>query len=261
MNISLQGKNALVGGSSKGIGEAIARQLAASGASVTLMARNEARLQALVKEMDAGAGQHHAYLVVDFLDHEDYKARISDFFKTHTVDILVNNTQGPPPGTALEKGASDYQLAFDLLFKNAVYTTGLALEHMRRENWGRVINISSVTVKEPVRHLVLSNAIRSALVTWAKSLAIEVAKDGITVNNTLTGYFDTDRIVQLNAEKAKALGLSPGEVLAQLEAQVPAKRIGKPAEYGYLVAFLASDRAAFITGANIPIDGGLLRSL
>src|SRR5690606_30546197 len=169
MIISLQGKRALVGGSSKGIGAAIARQLAASGASVTLMARNEARLQTLARELDTGSGQHHGYLVVDFSDHGAFRSQISQFFKTHTVDILVNNTQGPPPGTALDKGPEDYQQAFDLLFKNAVYTTGLALEHMRREQWGRIINIASVTVKEPLSHLVLSNAIRSALVSWAKS--------------------------------------------------------------------------------------------
>lgn len=250
-----------MGGSSKGIGEAVARQLAASGASVTLMARNETKLQDLLKELDTGSGQRHGYLLVDFNDHEAYRARISTFFETHTVDILVNNTQGPPAGNALDKKVGDYQQAFDLLFKNAVHTTELALGHMRKRQWGRIINISSITVKEPISDLVLSNSIRAALVSWAKSLAHDVAKDGITVNNTLTGYFDTDRIVQLNAKKAEALGLAPKEVRSGMEAQIPAKRIGKPSEYGYLVAFLASDQAAFITGANIPIDGGILKSL
>src|SRR5690606_28742877 len=190
-----------------------------------------------------------------------YKVLITKFFETHTIDILVNNTQGPPAGNALDKKVGDYQGAFDLLFKNAVLTTELALGHMRSGRWGRIINISSITVKEPVSELVLSNSIRAALVSWAKSLALEVAGDGITVNNTLTGYFDTDRIVQLNAKKAETLGLAPEEVRAGMEARVPAKRLGKPSEYGYLVAFLASDQAGFITGANIPIDGGLLRSL
>lgn len=261
MNISLIGKKALVGGSSKGIGEAIARQLAASGASVTLMARNEDRLGELIGELDRGQGQHHGYLLVDFNDFEAFKSRISEFFDTHSVDILVNNTQGPSAGNALDKNVGEYQEAFDLLFKTAVFTTGLALQGMRRNQWGRIINIASISVKEPLNQLVLSNSIRTALVSWAKSLAFDVAGDGITVNNTLTGYFDTDRIVQLNEKKAEQLGLTPSEVLAQMEAQVPAKRIGRPSEYGYLVAFLASDRAAYITGANIPIDGGLLKSL
>ncbi len=250
-----------MGGSSKGIGEAIARQLAASGASVTLMARNESRLRELVGELNRDQGQRHGYLLVDFNDFEAFKGRISEFFASNTVDILVNNTQGPPAGNALEKNIGQYQEAFDLLFKTVVYTTQLALEGMRGNQWGRIINISSISVKEPLNYLALSNSIRAALVSWAKSLAFDVAGDGITVNNTLTGYFDTDRIAQLNAKKAVQLGLDPSEILAKMEAQVPVKRIGKPSEYGYLVTFLASDLAAFITGTNIPIDGGLLKSL
>ena len=155
----------------------------------------------------------------------------------------------------------DYQEAFDLLFKSVVLTTQLALPHMQQQHWGRIINIASISVKEPLNYLALSNSIRAAVVTWAKSLAYDVAKDGITVNSTLTGYFDTDRIAQLNSKKAEKLAISPDEVRANMEEQVPTKRIGKPDEYGYLVAFLASDQAAFITGTNIPIDGGLLKSL
>ena len=261
MNISLKGKKALVGGSTKGIGEAIARQLAKSGASVTLMARSKERMQAIVKEMDTSQGQEHQYLVVDFSNFETFKTNISAFFEHNTIDILVNNTQGPQAGGALEKKVDDYQEAFDLLFKSVVFTTELALKHMQKNQWGRIINVASISVKEPLNYLALSNTIRAAVVTWAKSLAYDVAKDGITVNSTLTGYFDTDRIAQLNLKKAEKLGISPDEVRANMEEQVPMKRIGKPEEYGYLVAFLASDRAAFITGTNIPIDGGLLKSL
>ncbi|MEC3966314.1 SDR family oxidoreductase [Flagellimonas halotolerans] len=261
MNISLKGKNALVGGSSKGIGEAIARQLAKSGASVTLMARSEELMQAIVGEMDTSQGQKHQYLAVDFSNFETYKSTISTFFEHNTIDILVNNTQGPEGGGALEKNVEDYQKAFDLLFKSIVFTTELALKHMQKNQWGRIINIASISVREPLNYLALSNTIRAAVVTWAKSLAYDVAKDGITVNSTLTGYFDTDRIAQLNAKKAEKLGISPDEVRANMEEQVPVKRIGNPKEYGYLVAFLASEQAAFITGTNIPIDGGLLKSL
>lgn len=261
MNISLQGKKALVGGSSKGIGAAIAKQLAASGASVTLMARSEGRMQELIEEMDSSQGQQHQFLSVDFTDFEAYKAKIRAYFETNTVDILVNNTQGPVGGGALEKKVDDYQNAFDLLFKSVVYTTELALKHMQTQHWGRIINIASISVKEPLNYLALSNTIRAAVVTWAKSLAYDVAKDGITVNSTLTGYFDTDRIAQLNSKKAEKMGVSPDEVRSNMEEQVPVKRIGDPKEYGYLVTFLASDQAAFITGTNIPIDGGLLKSL
>ena len=261
MNISLQGKKALVGGSSKGIGAAIAKQMAASGASVTLMARSEGRMQELIEEMDSSQGQQHQFLSVDFTDFEAYKTKITAYFENNTVDILVNNTQGPEGGGALEKKVDDYQNAFDLLFKSVVYTTELALKHMQEQHWGRIINIASISVKEPLNYLALSNTIRAAVVTWAKSLAYDVAKDGITVNSTLTGYFDTDRIAQLNSKKAEKMGVSPDEVRSNMEEQVPVKRIGDPKEYGYLVTFLASEQAAFITGTNIPIDGGLLKSL
>ncbi|MDF0708972.1 SDR family oxidoreductase [Flagellimonas okinawensis] len=261
MNISLKGKKALVGGSSKGIGEAIARQLAESGASVTLMARSEGRMQEIIDEMDSSQGQKHQYLSVDFTDFEAYKAKISAYFETNSVDILVNNTQGPEGGGALEKNVEDYQNAFDLLFKSVVYTTELALKHMQKNKWGRIITVASISVKEPLNYLALSNTIRAAVVTWGKSLAYDVAKDGITVNSTLTGYFDTDRIAQLNSKKAEKLGISTSEVRSNMEEQVPVKRIGNPKEYGYLVTFLASDNAAFITGTNIPIDGGLLKSM
>ena len=261
MKISLEKKNALIGGSSRGIGKAIAEQLAASGASVTLMARSEGTMKSIIADLHTSKGQKHQYLKVDFADHDSYRRTIEDFFGQNTVDILVNNTQGPEAGGALEKSVNDYQTAFDLLFKSVVLTTELALSNMQKKQWGRIINVASISVKEPLSYLALSNTIRAAVVTWAKSLAIDVAKDGITVNNILTGYFDTERIAQLNAKKAEKMGVEQQDVRSEMEEQVPVKRIGKPQEYGYLVAFLASDRAAYINGSNIPIDGGLLKSL
>lgn len=261
MNISINGKNALVGGSSKGIGKAIAVQLAKSGANVTLMARNEQSLKEVISQLDTSTGQQHDYLLVDFSDFESFSKTITSFFQTHSIDILVNNTQGPEAGGALEKTVDDYQKAFDLLFKSVVLTTEQALKGMQQKNWGRVINVASISVKEPLNYLALSNSIRAAMTTWAKSLSIDVGKDRITVNNVLTGYFDTDRIAALNAKKAEKMGVPPEEVRAAMEGQVPMKRIGQPEEYGYLVTFLASEQAAYITGTNIPIDGGLLKSL
>ncbi len=261
MEISLKGKTALIGGSSKGIGLAIAKRLAASGASITLMARDESRLANIIQELDTHSEQKHQYLVVDFSDFSSYSSIIVNYFKKQTVDILVNNTQGPQSGGALDKSLSDYQQAFDLLFKCAVYTTELALPQMQKKQWGRIINVASITVKEPLNYLVLSNSMRAALVTWAKSLATDIAADQITINNILTGYFDTERISQLNQEKAQKQGISPEEVRVAMEASVPAKRLGKPEEYANLVCFLASEQAGYITGINIPIDGGLLRSI
>ncbi len=261
MNISLKNRKALVGGSSGGIGKAIAQQLAESGASVTLMSHSEEKLQHIVNDLPTDQGQQHQYLAVDFNNFKDYKQVISTYFENNTVDILVNNTQGPAAGSALEKKVDDYQTAFDLLFKTVVFTTELALHSMTENNWGRIINVASVSVKEPLSYLALSNSIRAAVVTWAKSLATDVGKHNITVNNVLTGYFDTDRIAQLNAKKAEQLGIEQSQVRKEMESRVAVRRIGDPKEYGYLAAFLASDNAAYITGTNIPIDGGLLKSL
>lgn len=261
MNISLQGKKALVGGSSGGIGKAIAEQLAESGASVTLMSRSEEKLKGIVDNLPTDKGQKHQYLKVNFSDFSSFQKVMEDYFSRNSVDILVNNTQGPSAGSALEKNVPDYQEAFDLLFKTVVFTTELALKGMVKNNWGRIINVASVSVKEPLSYLALSNSIRAAVVTWAKSLATDVGKYQITVNNVLTGYFDTDRIAQLNAKKAEQMGISENEVRKEIEIKVPLQRIGDPKEYGYLATFLSSDKAAFITGTNIPIDGGLLKSL
>jgi 3-oxoacyl-[acyl-carrier protein] reductase len=131
---------------------------------------------------------------------------------------------------------------------------------MQSQQWGRIVNVASVSVKEPLNYLALSNSLRAALVTWAKSLSMDIAADNITINNTLTGYFDTERIAQLNAQKAKKMNVPPEKVREAMEAQVPMQRIGQPEEYANLVCFLASQQASYITGTNIPIDGGLLKS-
>jgi len=261
MIISLKGKNALVGGSSRGIGKAIAQQLAESGANVTLMARNEERLKAIISDLPTSNEQKHDYLIVDFNDFEGFKKTVSGFFKTHQIEILVNNTHGPKAGGATDMNIPDYQEAFDVLFKSVVFTTQLALPQMIKNQWGRIINVASISVKEPLPYLALSNSIRAAMVTWAKTLATDVAHHQITVNSILTGYFDTERIKDLNSVKAEQMGISIDDVRNNMEQQVPMKRIGDPKEFGFLVAFLASEQASYITGTQIPIDGGLLKSL
>lgn len=261
MEINLKGKKALVGGSTSGIGKAIAIQLASCGASVTLVGRNQEKLMAVLESLDTTQKQTHQYIVTDYLDFEGYKKSISSYFAANSVNILVNNTQGPNPGTVFQKSDADYLRAFNLLFQNAVMTSNLALEKMKENGFGRIINVSSMTVKEPQDSLVLSNTMRTALVSWFKSLSNAVAKDNITVNSIMTGYFDTERLSSLMENQAENEEISFEEIKSRRIQSVPAQRLGDPKEYGYLVAFLASDYASFLTGASIPLDGGIAKSL
>ena len=261
MQINLTNKKALVGGATSGLGKAIAMQLAASGASVTLLSRNEEKLKNTLEELPASANQQHQYLVTDFNDYTHFKKVIETYFAGNTVDILINNTNGPKAGTALEKTTEDYQAAFDLLFKTVNLTTHLALPHMQQQQFGRIINLTSRTVKEPADNLVLSNTVRAAITAWAKTLANAVGKDNITVNNILTGNFDTERLQSLFTAQAGQSGKSYEAIKTKAAEDIPVKRIGKPEEMGYLVTFLASAFADYITGTNITIDGGLMKSL
>jgi 3-oxoacyl-[acyl-carrier protein] reductase len=261
MNISLKSKKALVGGSSKGLGNAVAYQLAMSGAYVTLVSSNEERLINTVADLKEKTGVNHDYLVVDYNNFEEYKSIIKEYLDTNPIDILINNTQGPKAGDVMNVSVEDYQKSFDLLFKSVVFTTMLALKSMKKNKWGRVINMASVSVKEPLSYLALSNSIRSAVTTWGKTLSNDLGAYNITVNNILTGYFNTERISQLNTEKAKKLNISVDQVYNTMKELVPLKRIGDPKEFSYLVTFLASEKAAYINGTNIPIDGGIIKSL
>ena len=261
MEIDLTGKFALVGGSTSGIGKAIAIGLAESGASICLMARNKSKLEKVINELDKSKNQKHEFLEVDFSNYSLFSKKIKSFFETNHIDILINNTQGPEAGGALEKSIDDYQSAFDLLFKCAVKTSLLALSNMKDKKWGRIINVASISVKEPLNYLVLSNSLRSALVTWSKTLSVDIAKFNITVNNVLTGYFNTERLKQLNSKKAEKLGVKITKIEDTIKETIPMKRFGKPEEYANLVCFLASDKSDYITGINIPIDGGYMKSL
>ena len=261
MNISLKSKHALIGGSSKGLGLAVAKQLAYSGAKVTLVARSEDLLHKIIKQLNKETNCKHEYLVCNYNNHEEYRKIISKYIDNNTIDILVNNTQGPKAGDVNSLSIEDYQNAFDLLFKNIVFTTLLALEKMKKNKWGRIINMTSVSVKEPLSYLALSNSIRSSVISWAKTLSNDLGSNDITINNILTGYFDTERLKELNSEKAKKFNLKIDKLYETMKQQVPLKRIGDPKEFGFLVAFLASEHASYINGANIPIDGGLLKSI
>jgi 3-oxoacyl-[acyl-carrier protein] reductase len=261
MKINLKDKKAFIGGSSKGLGYAVAKQLAVCGAMVTLVSRNEPLLKKNMIELKKLTGFNHNYIVVDYNDSEGYNKIITEFFKTNSVDILINNTQGPNAGDVLSVSESDYKNAFNLLFQNTVNTSMAAIKGMKKNNWGRIINMASVSVKEPLSYLALSNTIRSAVTSWGKTLSIESGKHNVTVNNILTGFFNTERLNQLNSEKAKKFNVSAEQVFDKMSEMVPLKRIGEPEEFGYLVAFLSSDYADYINGINIPIDGGLLKSM
>ncbi|EON79401.1 3-oxoacyl-[acyl-carrier protein] reductase [Lunatimonas lonarensis] len=256
IQIDLSGKRAVVGGSSRGLGLASAQQLASAGAEVIMMARNEEKLQRAIQTLSTHAGQKHRYLLVDYANPQEFEARVKEYFSGLEIHILVNNTNGPAPGTVMEKGVADFQQAFDLLFKSYVTLTQVLLPGMVKSGYGRVINVSSSSVKEPIPNLVLSNSIRSAVSSWAKSLSREVAGAGVTVNTILTGSFDTERIKEVIAGQAERVGKAPEQLLEEKRQAIPAGRLGKPEEYGFLVTFLASPLAAYINGTSIPIDGG-----
>lgn len=261
MQITLQNKHAVVGGATSGLGRSVAVQLAKCGAQLTLLSHNEVSLKEILKLLPTEHQQSHKYLVVDFENLEEFKKITSHYFSEIPVDILVNNTHGPKVGNALNKDSEDYQKAFDQLFQTVQHLTNLVLPAMIEQGFGRVINLTSSTVQEPIEFLVLSNTIRSAITTWGKSLATTVAKHGITINNILTGKFYTERLVSLMKNQAEEKGLPFEEVKEKFQSAIPANRIAGPEEMGYLLAFLASDYASYITGTNLVIDGGEMKSL
>jgi 3-oxoacyl-[acyl-carrier protein] reductase len=261
MNLSLRNKTALVGGSTQGIGKAIAKQLAENGANVVLLARNEAKLVETLSELKNTEGVTHKYIVADFSDFDNFKKTVSDFFKENTVDIVINNTGGPPAGAALDKSLDDFQRTFDMHLLANHFLAQHAVEGMKRNGWGRIINVLSSTIKQPKTNMVLSNSIRAAVANWSKTLASELAPFGITVNNVLPGYIATERLNELNLFKSSSSKKDLSLIEKEMIAEIPIGRLGKPEEMAYAVAFLCSHMADYITGINLPVDGGVLKSL
>jgi 3-oxoacyl-[acyl-carrier protein] reductase len=261
MDLDLKGKRAMVCGSTRGIGKAIAIELASLGAEITMIARNEAKLKTALAELPRVADQRHEYLVADFIYPEKLKAAIVPYAESKTIHILINNTGGPPAGQAFDAAPHDFVTAFAAhLLCNHILVQAL-VPGMRREGYGRVINVISTSVKIPIAGLGVSNTIRGAVANWAKTLSLELAPDGITVNNILPGSILTDRLLEIIRLRAEKAGKSFDEIRNQMIQEIPAQRIGAPAEVAAAAAFLASPAAAYINGINIPVDGGRTGSL
>jgi len=261
MDLDLSKKTAVVCGSTQGLGYASAAELALLGCNIILMARSKEKLEAAVKTLDNSRGQQHNILVADFSGTEAVKSAINDFVKNNPVHILINNTGGPPGGAALTAKPEEFLAAFNNHLINNHNLVQAVVPGMKAAGYGRIINIISTSVKNPIAGLGVSNTIRAAVANWAKTLATELGSFGITVNNVLPGFTKTVRADYVIASKAKATGASQEEVLKALVAEIPAGRIGQPEEFGAAVAFLCSPAAAYINGINLPVDGGRLGCL
>ena len=262
MELSLKNKRAFVCGASKGIGLAAAVELAALGATVTLIARNEAALQQAEGTLSTEFGQQHEYIPADFID-VDAVGRIARDYAAQRgpVHILVNNSGGPPPGLAINASVNDFAAVFAQHLMVSQLLVQAFVPGMKAAGYGRIVNIISTSVKQPIKGLGVSNTIRGAMASWSKTLAGELGGFGITVNNVLPGSTDTGRMKELIAGKAKTGGRTEAEIMADDIATIPVGRFAKPAEVGAAIAFLASPAASYINGINLPVDGGKTLSL
>ena len=257
MNIDLKNKKAIVCGSTQGIGKAIAVELASSGASVILISRNEDSLREVLRELPAAKDQNHNFIVADFSDPDSLKEKMHNFIsESSPVHILVNNTGGPKGGEAIAADTSEYLQAFsNHLICNQILVQAV-VEGMKKEGYGRIVNIISTSVKQPLKNLGVSNTIRGAVASWAKTLAGELGPFGITVNNVLPGATKTVRLKSIIENKSKISGKTIEEVTKEMLKEIPVGKFAEPEELAYAVTFLASSLAGSINGINLPVDGG-----
>ncbi|MFC1607994.1 SDR family oxidoreductase [Candidatus Latescibacterota bacterium] len=262
MNLGIKGKSAIICGASKGLGKSCAEVLASEGVNIVLCSRNFDRIFDTARTISETYGTEAIPVACD-IAHPDSPDKLVREAKGKLggVDILVNNAGGPPPGTFADLDDNAWEAAYNLTLMSAVRMTRAVLPMMVAEEWGRVITLASISVKQPVAGLMLSNSLRSAVVGMAKTLSQEVADKGVLINTIATGMFDTERIRSLFDDRAQRQGITPEKARKQLEATVPMKRIGNPEELAWLVAFLASERASYITGATISVDGGAFGGL
>lgn len=262
MDLGLKGKVALVAASSRGLGKAVAWEFAREGARVAICARGEEVLRATALEITADTGGEVFPVVADVTKPDDIQRLVSAVEERFgQIDILVNNAGGPPTGTFMEFDDEDWEAALRLNLMSTIRLCRAVLPGMRARRWGRIVNMASASVKQPIDSLILSSTARSGVVGMAKTLANECAAEGITVNNVCPGYTLTDRVKSLAEERARKERRTVQKIVDGYAATIPARRLGRPEELAALVVFLASERAAYITGTTIQVDGGYVRSL
>lgn len=261
MNLSLEGKQAVVCGSTQGIGLAIAEELALLGAGCTLVARNREALEAAVQKLDIALRQQHRYLVADFSKPDDLKRIIAEHVNGHPVHILVNNTGGPPAGPVVDATEQAFLDAFNQhLICNHILAKAV-IPSMKQAGYGRIINVISTSVKIPLKNLGVSNTIRGAVASWAKTMANELGRYNITVNNVLPGFTATKRLSALIEHTARKGNIVMDIVEKNMMEEVPMKRFAEASEIAYVAAFLASPAASYVNGVSIPVDGGRTGSI
>jgi 3-oxoacyl-[acyl-carrier protein] reductase len=257
MNLDLTNKTALVCGASQGLGLACATELALLGANVIAVSRSEEKLQAVINNFDISKGQHHSYLAMDLSKPDAVKEKVNAFIaEGNVIHILINNAGGPPSAPMIDTDAAEIEKAFRTHVISSHVLTQAVVPGMRNAGYGRIINIVSTSVKQPINGLGISNLVRAAVANWAKTLANEISRFGITVNNVLPGYTNTDRLHYLFSKQANEQGVNKEDITEKMASAIPAGRIGEPAEFGAAVAFLCSPAAAYINGINLPVDGG-----
>ncbi len=261
MKLGLENRKALVLGASKGLGAAIAVALANEGAEVFGASRSVDQIKALNGSLEPGATGRITALSLDLTDKASRDALVQQVLAQGGVDILINNTGGPAPGEARSTGSEAWSSGFEAMVLSIIEITGALLPKMVERKWGRIVTLTSSGVESPIPRLAISNGLRQAVLGWSKTLASEVAADGITVNIIVTGRVHTDRVDQLDEAAAKRQNMSIEDVRKASLATIPAGRYGKPEELADVVAFLASERASYITGAKIRVDGGMIRSV
>ncbi|MEY3236217.1 MAG: hypothetical protein RI883_318 [Bacteroidota bacterium] len=262
MNLSLINKTALVCGSTQGIGKSTAIELASLGANIILLSRNEEKLKATLNDLDSSKGQKHAYLVADFSNPSDLKSTIQKYIQEgNKIHILINNSGGPKGGAIKDAAPEEFILAFNQhLICNHILVQA-TYPVMKEEGYGRIINVISTSVKQPLPNLGVSNTIRGAVANWSKTLANELGGFGITVNNVLPGATNTARLQSIAQIKADQFNETVEDVFIEMASETPMKRIAQPEEIAAAIAFLASPAAAYINGINVPVDGGRTKSL
>lgn len=255
MNLDLSGKTALVCGSTQGIGKATAIALAKMGANIILLARNEVKLKAVLKELDLSYNQNHSYMCADF-SNQNAISSVAKEIKNKKVHILINNTGGPAGGSISQANPEAFIAAFQMHLIANQKLSQAVISNMKDSCFGRIINVLSTSVKVPINGLGVSNTIRGAVASWAKTLANELGPHGITVNNVLPGFTHTNRLTTLIANKAQTQNVSEEQIAKAMLSSVPAKRFGKAEEVANAIAFLCSPAAGYINGVNVPVDGG-----